>query len=292
MRNMPGTDEVPPSKRPTDDKEPPSLHHASSMSRIDGASSTGVGVVLDVTLVADELGRNSVADLSVRRFRYDERYEILGSEHARRWVLTPGLPLSISVGALYGNRDSEIACKYPKLTDAGAIVRSGSFCVARCAAHVRPVVEQLLPEARTRPWVCSIEDLRSVASLPGRSTDAAACSTVGIYEYVGDRCSDVDAVIATLGRRLSDDTSLLAAMLRNAQRKEWIVRVSRERPGVRHCLHARGYSWDPVRSAWWRSVADRCTEEQWMNDIPEFIGPFRPAVEFQYVDWSNRYASR
>ncbi len=261
MRHMPGADKVPGAAIPAAENKGQFVALPSEAPSVAGQAAIEKGVILNVSVTEDGLGRESVSRLAAQRFRYDANYEVISIEPAGRWLRDGGFPLTEETTGFEDICDPDIPGKCIDLPEITAIVQSATVCIARSAAYVRPHVDRLVPSSRGRPWICSIEDLGSDVLRSGCVASATVGDRTDHDECVGNHCANSSELMTLLRNRLADDTTVLASLIRNASRKEWSVRISRERPNVRHHLHARGYSWDPARFAWCRTVNDRETEE-------------------------------
>ncbi len=116
------------------------------------------GIAVDVETTG--LGPDAaIIELAVQSFCVDAHGRIVSVGPARTWLEDPGFPIGDDIARLTGLSDADLAGRSIIEPEAASMIASSGFVVAHNAGFDRGHVERRLPDAKGRPWVCSLNDL-------------------------------------------------------------------------------------------------------------------------------------
>lgn len=270
------------------------LRRMSPMVRFGGGRSLSdavAGCAVDVETTGLDHRRHAVIELAMQRFRADRDGRIVDVGPSYRWVEDPGVPIPSEITALTGLTDGAVAGQ--RICDAVAtsLILDADFVVAHNAGFDRPFVENRLPEAAGRPWLCSMRevDWRGLG-FEGRVL-SHLLSQMGLFYEAHRADADVTALLHLLDHRPEGRrATVLADAIAAATRPGWIVEAVRAPFHAKDVLKGRGYRWNAERRHWWREVPDADFDEEfeWCV-LSVYGGEAKP--QFRRIDWSSRYAA-
>jgi len=259
---------------------------------VDCQATTSVGLVVDVETTGLDPARHKIIELGVRRFRYNDKGEILRLDHPYNWLEDPGEPLDPLTTALTGLTDEMVAGQTIDDRIAGSLFRSAEICIAHNAAFDRLFIDRRLPDCAEMAWACSLQEVdwrRRGFDGTGRAL-GWLLTQCGWFNEAHRTEADVDAVLAILQHESIDGTTALAELLANANQPSWLISAVGAHFDVKDSLKARGYRWNGNDTVWYRHIADAVRDEElaWLADNV-YAERFRPRMDGPSVREITRF---
>ena len=231
---------------------------------LDGHTTTAV--VLDVETTGLDPEGDSVIELSMRRFRYDDDGVIVEIGRSWTWLEDPGRPLPEDVVRLTGLTDVELEGRRIDEDLVVKLVGEAELVIAHNAAFDRPMIERRFPDLPGRPWACSCQGIDwRAAGFEGRALGWLVMQAGWFFS--GHRAAnDVDAVIQLLRHEGTDGVPLLRELDENAMADSHLVEAVGAAFEMKDALRMRGYRWNAGEKVWWREVGDAelLVEQAWL----------------------------
>lgn len=233
---------------------------------VDDISGSLVGIVVDCETSGLDPASDTIIELAMRRFRYDEHGRILKIDRARSWRQDPGHALSAEIVKLTGLTDQDLVGQQIDENAAAMLLRSSDLAFAHNAAFDLKFLERRFPEVSSLAWACSCKEVDWAATgFDGRALGwlVAQCG----FFFDGHRAeNDVNAVLALLQHTMPDGRSALAELIENSARPTVRFEAIGADFAVKDDLRGRGYRWNAASKVWWREVPedDRLDEEFWL----------------------------
>lgn len=243
---------------------------------------TRIGLALDVETTGLDRETDTIIELAVQRFRFDELGRIVQVGTPRLWREDPQQPLDPRITRLTGLSDEALAGQAIDEAEATDILASADLIVAHNAAFDRPFVDRRLPTIAGRPWACSMAEIDWLElGFDGKALGYLVSQCGWFFE--GHRAeNDVLALIYLLGHAAPDGETIMAKLLAQSQRPSFRVNAVDAPFEGKDALKARGYRWDPAMRFWWKTIPeeDMDAERSWLlADI--YTGHGEPAFHPQ-----------
>lgn len=227
---------------------------------------TSIGLVVDCETTGLDPATDTVIELAMRRFRYNEVGQILKIDRAWSWRQDPGRALIPEIVKLTGLTDQDLVGQ--EIDDSAALdlLHSADLVIAHNAAFDFKFLHARLLEVSELAWACTCHEIDwAAADFDGRSLGwlVAQCG----YFYDGHRAeNDVDAVIALLQHVMPDGRTGLAELIERSARPSIRFEAIGADFAAKDDLRGRGYRWNPASKVWWRDVPedDEMDEEFWL----------------------------
>lgn len=232
-----------------------------------------IGIAIDVETTGLDCARDTIIELSLRRFRFDQQGRITKVDRAYSWLQDPGHPLDPAITRITGLTDTDLAGQQIDTALATELLNSASFVVAHNAGFDRGFVEAALPDAAGLPWACSMADLDwDAEGKQGRSLLSLLMQCGWFHD--GHRAEvDVDALMTLLAEQCADGRTAMSKIIEKAERPTVRLTVT---PAFekKDMFKARGYRWNPVPKTWSIEVdaADEDAECRWMRHTGGYFG--------------------
>ena len=234
------------------------------------------GILLDAETTGLDATRDSVIQLAMRRFLYDEA-GIIDLDTGFDRFRDPGIPIDNSVTAVTGITDADVSGQRISDAEVQAFCGPADLVVAHNADFDRRIVERTFPTAGfdRLAWHCSLNEVDwSIRGGGGRSLESLALRAG--YVFGAHRAAnDVLALAFVLasdgfgGRKSTPFSELLA------KAPEIRVLAAGSPFAAKDRLKANGYRWDPTGVETGRS-------KTWWRDIPDTLDARRSEAEFLY----------
>jgi DNA polymerase-3 subunit epsilon len=250
------------------------------------------GLYVDVETTGIDAGRESIIELAMVLFGYDEGGRVTGVEERFDQLEDPGRPIPPEVVALTGIRDEDVRGKRLDDEAVAALVERADLIVAHNAGFDRAFLEKRFELFAGLPWACSAQDVPwREQGMESRKLEFLAYRS-GVF-YEGHRAVvDCLAGVHLLARPLPvSGTPAMAALLEAARRRDVLFRAVGSPFETKDLLKARGYRWRPEAKVWWRSVPEdqADAERAWL--AKEIYGGRSRATEAPVTAY-ERYSSR
>lgn len=258
------------------------------------ATSTSVGLVLDVETTGTDPSRDLVIELAMRRFRFDERGRIVKIDQMWCWREDPGIALPEEIVRLTGITDADVSGQMIDDGTASRLMRSADIIIAHNAAFDRKFVEKRLPGIAGLAWACSCKEIDwPAAGFDGRSL-GWLLAQAGWFHAAHRASNDVDAVIALLRHEVAEGRTALMELMESTACPTVRVDAVGADFRVKDDLRARGYRWNAADRVWWKEIqASQLAEEEcWLGRhvyAPEFFARAEGPVITEITAW-ERYA--
>lgn len=247
-----------------------------------------IGVAVDVETTGLDHETDSIIELAVQRFRYDDAGHIVQVGQPRVWREDPGRELDPRLTRLTGLTDEALQGQAIDEEMAVEILSSADLIVAHNAAFDRPFVDKRLPAIAGKAWACSMAEPDWLElGFDGRAL-AHLVSQCGWF-YEGHRAeNDILALIYLLAHDLSDGRTVLGDLLVRSQRPSFRVNAVDAPFDAKDRLKANGYRWNPVLRFWSKEIPEeeRAGEEAWLKTE---IYTGHGAAAFHPVSACDRY---
>lgn len=260
-----------------------------------GPAGVGIGTLVGCALDVETTGLDHrdcrIVELAMQRFRLDASGRIVETGRPRTWLEDPGKPLEAEIVRLTKLTDADLAGCTIDDGEATAMLSHSDFVIAHNAGFDRPFVEQRLPRARGRPWVCSLRDFPwGERGFEGRSLGHLLMQ-MGWF-YAPHRAEiDVTALLHLVDHALPGGETVAGALLRRARCDTVLLKAFEAPFAAKTVLKARGWTWDGALRIWCREVPEefRDDEMHWASHAV-YRGEGEPWAE--PVTWRDRYGGR
>ncbi len=253
-----------------------------------------VGVYLDLETTGLDHRADRVIELGLVRFAYDlDNGTVLGMLDDYSALEDPGRPLPPEITRLTGIDDAMLAGQRIDDGRVQALLEGASVVIAHNARFDRPFAEARLPAFADVHWACSLRDVAwRDEGFESSGLQALVMASGGFFD--GHRAvEDCYAGVYLLARPLPrSGERALAALRRNALRRDVRVWAVGSPFDTKDLLKARGYRWNPDARVWWCDVPEDALDEEqaWLRD-QVYAGRLPRLPQLSY-DARSRYSLR
>lgn len=174
------------------------------------------GVILDTETTGFVVGDDSVTQLAMLKFSYDDEGLIAIGEVFDR-LRNPGKPIPPEVVELTGITDEMVKGKTIACAEVAEFMADCDIVVAHNAAFDRPMCEASFPEAgfQTMRWDCSFKQIDwKGRAMPGASLEMLALRSGMVYGS-HNALNDIRCLAMMLNHQTGDGPTAFAEMLAN-----------------------------------------------------------------------------
>ncbi len=253
-----------------------------------------VGVYLDLETTGLDHRADRVIELGMVRFAYDLEHDtVLGILDEYAGLEDPGRPLPPEITRLTGIDDAMLAGRRIDDERVRALLEGASVVIAHNARFDRPFAEARLKAFADVHWACSLRDVAwRDEGFESSGLQALVMASGGFFD--GHRGAvDCHAGLYLLARPLPrSGERALAALRRNALRRDVRVWAVGSPFDTKDLLKARGYRWNPDARVWWCDVPEDAfdDEQAWLRD-QVYAGRLPRLPQLRY-DARERYSLR
>jgi len=244
--------------------------------------------ILDTETTGTDVMNDEIIDIAVVVIEVDEAGEIVGIASAGQALRDPHMPIPAHITQLTGITDEEVRGKTIDLDRLERLLAGVDVRIAHSASFDIAFVENLLPGLAGEAWACSMRDF----DWPAAGFDGAKLgyllAQIGRFNTAHRAMADVVTLLHLLAHRLSHGSTVLGALLANAERPTIRFEATAAPFDRRGQLKARGYRWDARNRVWWIEIAeDDCAEEEsWFR---REIAAHGPVPRMMPITWHQRH---
>lgn len=249
---------------------------------------TRMVVLVDTETTGTDPLTDEVIDVAMVTIRVDAAGEIVEIMSAGEALRDPGFPIPAGITQLTGITDADVQGQAIELDRLQRLLLRADVRIAHNAAFDIAFLEQLMPGLAGGAWACSARDFDWVQAGFDGCKLGHLLMQAGHFNTAHRAMADVASLLHVLAHRLPDGSTVMGALLANAERPS----VRFEAVGApfekRSLLKARGYRWDARERVWWIEVSqDDCVEEErWLR---RQLGPFGPMPKMVPLTWHQRH---
>ena len=226
------------------------------------------GLYVDVETTGLDSRRDSIIELAMVLFGFDEEGRVTGIEDTFDQLEDPGRPIPREISALTGIGDDDVRGRRIDDDAALGLIGRAELVVAHNAAFDRAFLERRLKVFEDLPWACSAADVHWRGEGLESSKLEFLAYRFGAF-YDGHRAVvDCLAGVHVLSRTLPRAGVTGMARLREAALRDEILFHAVGAPfETKDRLKARGYRWKPDQKCWWKRVpgTDAEAERGWLG---------------------------
>jgi DNA polymerase III subunit epsilon len=210
-----------------------------------GPGPTRRAVFVDVETTGLDPAVDGVIELAMAAFEYSEDGRIVGIGESFSAFRYPGRPIPQGITTLTGITDTMVQGATIDLPAVAAFIGSADLVIAHNASFDRPFCEGLCDAFATKPWACSLREVR----WREEGFDSARLGHLaighGLFFDAHRALDDCRAGLEILSRPLPrSGRTALAALLDSARRPRWLIRAVGAPFSARAALRERGYRWN------------------------------------------------
>ena len=261
----------------------------------DGTEQLRKGIIVDVETTGMVHGVDQIIELGMVSFEYCARTGRVLAVIARYDGLEdPGMPIPPASTAVHGITDAMV--KDHRLDERRIIevLDGADLVVAHNAGFDRPFLENRIPRFSELAWGCSLKQVRWADMGIGSAKLEYLAYVHGLFHHAHRAMDDCEVLLHILQAPREDGShsafsSLLEAVATPAYR---IVALASPFES-KDVLKARGYRWNPVRTAWWVELAGReaaKSEVAWLRSA--VYGGRQCKIEFGNLTPYVRFSAR
>lgn len=216
----------------------------------------GVGVTLDTETTGRDKTKDSIIEIGLRIFYYNDLGEVLSLGRSYDAFNDPGRPLPEEIVALTGIRDEDVSGQRIDLDAVHVLLSHADFIIAHNAGFDRPFTDRMMVENPVKNrWACSIEEIDWKGfGLPSQSL-VALCMAHGFYTDAHRAGNDAEALVKLLSLRNAESDRTYLWHLLQSMRQDWVKISATGAPfEKKDVLKERGYRWDGDIKVWHRTM--------------------------------------
>ena len=244
------------------------------------------GIILDTETTGLNVESDSLIEIGIREFFFDDQYRFLGIGDCYNQLQDPERPISEEVSKITGIKNEDVKGKAIHWEKVNALVEDCQVIVAHNAAFDFKIMNRV-PQFSNKVflWCCSLTQIPwNELGFLSRSQEVLAILH-GFYYDSHRALMDVDALALILSKG-----SYLKTLLENA--KKPIVRIKAKKADFesKDLLRAKGYKWNPNERHWWQDVqADKLDEmKAWLREDVYIKNAFN-ACQFEEISLYDRF---
>ena len=244
--------------------------------------------VIDTETTGTDPDRDEIIDIAVVIIAVDAVGQIVGIERVGQALRDPGMPIPAAITRLTGLTDEDVRDKVIDLDRLEAMIASADVRIAHNAAFDVAFIERLLPGLAGAAWACSARDFDWLeAGLDGAKLGHLLMQ-IGRFNTGHRAMADVISLLHLLSHRLADGSTVLAAILADAERPTIRIEATGAPFDKRSILKSRGYRWDPAARTWWTEIRDHelKSETLWLQ---REVTPWGPTPRTRPLTWHERH---
>ena len=259
--------------------------------------STPYGIFLDTETTGLDPLSDTVIELAMLPFDYDDTGDILSVGEPFNRLRDPGLPIPSSVTALTGITNELVGAATIDPEEVTAFVEKASLIAAHNAEFDRPFCERLWPIFADKAWACSFREI-AWADEGFEGAKLSHLATGHGFFFDGHRAvGDCHAGVQILARKLPrSGRTGLAALLESARRPRFRVRAVKAPYTLRGLLKSRGYRWNGGEGrraqAWFTDVDEQDLEAELSFLRKDVYRRDDAPIQVQRVTAWDRYSER
>lgn len=244
--------------------------------------------VLDTETTGTDPDRDEIIDIAVVIVTVDTDGQIVRIDRAGQALRDPGMPIPDAITRLTGITDAQVRDKVIDLDALEAMIASADVRIAHNAAFDLAFVERLLPRLAGAAWACSARDFDWLDAGFDGAKLGHLLTQIGWFNTGHRAMADVISLLHLLAHRLADGSTVLGAILANAERPTVRIEATGAPFDKRSILKNRGYRWDPAAKAWWIEIADHELESEalWLQ---REVTPWGPTPRTRPLTWHERH---
>ena len=205
---------------------------------------------------------------------------ICDMEEARSWLEEPGILLTEEVTRITGLHDADLMGQKFDDQAIASLLNSCDVLVSHNARFDRAFVARRFPALVSRPWACTINDIKWSAAGFGSRSLPHLLAEMGYFYSAHRAAPDCWALLCLLAARAVDGRAYAAHLVDSVRKPSMRIFAQRAPYGVKDRLKARGYRWDAEKRCWWLDVnlAMQEAECTWLRELAGCIVPLVECV--------------
>jgi DNA polymerase III subunit epsilon len=224
-------------------------------------------VFLDVETTGLDTSKDSVIELAMVPFAYDEEGQISAVGEPFASLRDPGVPIPANVTRLTGIDDAMVDGRTIDTGSVNELLDLAILVIAHNAAFDRPFCEALWPVFADKAWACSFQEIDWKAEGFESAKLPHIAARFGFFFHGHRAVDDCFAGIEILSRRLPvSGRNAFSALLDSARSARMRVWAEAAPFRARATLKNRGYRWKSGeggrRRAWFTDVPEECLADE------------------------------
>ncbi|WP_294338245.1 3'-5' exonuclease [uncultured Sphingomonas sp.] len=274
------------------DAETRVLHRVSSLSDFPlaepGDGPIRTVAVIDTETTGTDPDRDEIIDIAVVIVAVDSGGQIVRIDRAGQALRDPGMPIPSAITRLTGITDADVRDKVIDLDALEALIASADVRIAHNAAFDIAFVERLLPGLGGAAWACSARDFDWLEYGFDGAKLGHLLMQIGRFNTGHRAMADVISLLHLLAHRLADGSTVIGAILANAELPTVRIEATGAPFDKRSILKGRGYRWDSAARAWWIEIPDEDLESERLW-IQREVTPWGPTPRTRPLTWNERH---
>lgn len=244
--------------------------------------------IIDTETTGTDPDIDEIIDIAVVIIAVDADGQIVRIDRAGHALRNPGMPIPAAITRLTGITDADVRDKVIDLDALEVLIASADVRIAHNAEFDIAFIERLLPGLARAAWACSARDFDWAEHGFDGAKLGHLLMQIGRFNTGHRAMADVISLLHLLAHRLADGSTVIGAILANAERASVRIEATGAPFDKRSILKDRGYRWDPAARVWWIEIPDEDLESEalWLR---REVTPWGPAPRTRPLTWHERY---